>query len=97
MTEQKDIPVKKTEREYMIHIGGYAFKLSDIHFMRVDPLDPDDEESKRHIDNGADCQILVFTDHGTYLAALTNFQSAQIILDKVCDKINDLIATQKDL
>ena len=93
--QKKEIDFSEYKKECVFQIGAYVFKLSDFHFIRMEPLDPNVEENKSHLEKGIDTQLIAFTEHGKFLAALCNFESANIALENLCAKINSTIMNIK--
>lgn len=94
--EKKEVELPKTERDYMVLIGRVAFKYNDIKLIIIDILNPEKEEDKIFIDQGRDAVVVVQTHDKQHLCAIQDRQYCVELVEKVCDKINDLIATQKD-
>lgn len=94
--EQKNkIDILESSSDYMIRIGRYVFKLKDIHYLSIDPLDKANPDNKDYLDQGADTQLVVKTEHGTFLALLTNQQSILNVCDKICNLVHELILTKR--
>lgn len=88
-----ELPKADIRRDYFIMIGAYVFKHSDIQFITlVSNKDPTEIEIK----NGFNFHVNVYTKNGVFQCATSTADTCIEFMKEVTDKVNDLIATQRN-